>query len=204
VRLDEVRDLCYITPISNISSILQRGILSHSAVRQLQHESVANANVQQRRALRTVSLPNGTSRSLHSYVNLYFCARNPMMYCLQSRHCELCVITVSPDSLHANGVVIADGNAAARLTRFYASPGGLAGIDAELVYARSWDHADPVEKDRRKKIKCAEVLVPDRVVVGLFTGIVVSRDESSEVVSRLLSEAGVNLPVEVSPDVFFH
>jgi len=73
---DEVRELCYITPVKNVRSICERGILSFSRVGHTMHESVADPAVQDRRQRKWVPCLDGTDRPLHSYVNLYFCARN--------------------------------------------------------------------------------------------------------------------------------
>jgi hypothetical protein len=45
--------------------------------------------IQRRRAGRVV--PGG--RSLHEYVNLYICARNPMLYLRRAMHAKLCVLS---------------------------------------------------------------------------------------------------------------
>ncbi len=67
----ELQDLHYITPIGNVPSILQQGILSHAGASRLQHQSVAMQEMQDRRA--RVRVPGG--RPLHEYANLYICAR---------------------------------------------------------------------------------------------------------------------------------
>src|SRR5687768_12873759 len=70
-----VRELHYITPISNLPSIGRLGILSHEAADRLQAASIAMPEIQDIRATKRV--PNGLR--LHQYANLYFDARNPMM-----------------------------------------------------------------------------------------------------------------------------
>ena len=52
------------------------GLLSHQGASAFPHYSVASEEVQERCRLKR--LPNG--ERLHNYVNLYFDARNPMMY----------------------------------------------------------------------------------------------------------------------------
>lgn len=203
LRLDEVGQLHYIASQSNLRSILELGILSHVAARGHEHVSVANESVQRRRARRKLQMHDGTSLPLHSYANLYFCPRNPMMYCLHHDHERLCVIGVAPGVLRLEGVVIADGNAAAKLTRFYPSPAGRAHLDAELVFARSWDHEDPIEKARRKRIKCAEVLVPERVDPEHIVRVTVSSAKARARLAALVAQAYPALPVEVDADVFF-
>ncbi len=61
---------------------------------------------------------------MHSYANLYFDARNPMMYCLLDQP-DLIVVRVSSEVLDIPNSVVTDGNAASGVTRFYPSPGLL-------------------------------------------------------------------------------
>jgi hypothetical protein len=162
-----VTELHYMTPLSNLASIAEHGLLSHQRVAQLPHASVAMAEVQDRRSVRTV--PGG--RPLHEYVNLYFDARNAMMRLRRAP--DLVVVRLSDGVLDLDGAVVADGNAANGPTRFYPSPGGLAHLDADRVFAEWWTIGDEFERAERKRQRQAEVLVPDVVppeyIVGCYT-----------------------------------
>lgn len=125
LRRSDIQELHCITPIANVPSIVRRGILCHERARAVAHISVADAEVQTRRASKRV--PGGLR--LHEYANLYIDARNVMMYVRKDGHLDLCVLRVSTDVLDLMNVVIADRNAAADLARFAPSPTGLALID---------------------------------------------------------------------------
>lgn len=155
----ELTELHYITPMANLPSIMRYGILSHVRAGRVQHESVAMAEIQDRRS--RVTVPRG--RRLHEYVNLYICARNPMMYKCQDKHTELCVLKVSTDVLDFPGVVITTGNASSDYVRFASAPKGLEIVDREWTFADDWTDPDQIQYFRKKAAKCAEVLVPDRV-----------------------------------------
>ena len=99
---DDINELHYITPITNVPSILQHGLLSHSRSQKVVHRSVAMAEIQQRRSGKVV--PGG--RPLHDYVNLYFHARNPMLYKRKAQHQGLCVLRISPEVLDLSGAII--------------------------------------------------------------------------------------------------
>jgi hypothetical protein len=131
VDVSDVKELHYITPIVNLPSILEHGILSHKLVAGLRHESVAMLEIQGIRA--SVRVPRG--RPLHEYANLYFNARNPMMFKRSSRHRELCVLRIRPDVLQLEGVVITDQNAASSYRRWGSFPEALARIDLERLFA---------------------------------------------------------------------
>ena len=124
------------------------------------------AEVQERRS--RVVVPGG--RPLHEYVNLYICARNPMLYVLKSQHAALCVLQVAPAVLDLPNVVISDQNAASDHVRFAPALHGLRLVERDAVFARSWKHPDQIAEWRHKSAKCAEVLVPDRVEPGHVAG----------------------------------
>lgn len=134
-----MQELHYITPLVNLASILQHGIVSHNRAAALSHTSIANESVQGRRADKQV--PGGMQ--LHDYVNLYFDARNSMMYDRKGMRANMVVLRVAHSVLEIPGVVIADGNAASSGTKFGASPTGLASLDPERVYAHSWTTPTP-------------------------------------------------------------
>ena len=191
----ELAELHYITPIANVPSILQLGILSHSRSKSVQHESVAMHEIQDRRA--KVAVPGG--RKLHDYVNLYICARNPMMYKRQAHHRELCVLRVRPDIIDLDRVVITDRNASSDYARFEAAPAGLRIVDLEMTFAEYWTDADQILEWKKKAAKCAEVLVPDRVKPDYITGAYVSCQEA---MNRFVS-LNTNISVSVNSHLFF-
>ena len=82
MKPEDVRELHYITPIENLPSILEKGILSHKLASKIPHLSVALDVIQERRKNKII--PRG--RPLHDYVNLYFDARNPMLYRRLEQH----------------------------------------------------------------------------------------------------------------------
>ncbi len=164
----DVRELYYITHIDNISSILTDGILSHTRASGRLHTSVAMEDVQARRARKGV--PGG--RPLHEYVNLYFDARNPMLYriCLDD-HEPLCVLRVDRKAIELPDVVLTDRNASSDYVRFSKFPDGLGLIDRDTLFAQYWAHPDdPISEWQHKSIKCAEVLVPDRIPPAYILG----------------------------------
>ena len=148
---DDLKELHYILPMENLPSVLDHGLLSHQRARKFRPVSVADAEVQERRGTRRV--PGG--RPLHHYVNLYIHARNPMMFRLQQRHDELCILSVRKEIIRTPGVVVSDGNASSDYTRFADGTAGLSIVSADLVYARYWTSPDEIEQMRLKLAKRA-------------------------------------------------
>jgi hypothetical protein len=153
-----VTELHSIMPIANIGSVMERGILSYEGATKLRHHSVALQPVQDKRDQKQV--PGGLK--LHQYANLYFHARNPMLFKRKDEALELCVLRISTQVLHLNGTVISDQNAASDYVRFL-HPTQWELLDFDDIYAMNWLHLDTITYWRRKARKCAEVLVPHRV-----------------------------------------
>jgi len=190
----QVVEFHYITSISNVTSILQVGILSNRRAAQLPHASIAAQDVQDRRAQKPV--PGG--RPLHEYANLYFHARNPMMFRRKALHSQICVLQVSTDVLDLEETVVATQNASSDYVAFRPASAGLAMLDYELVFARDWRDPDQITYFRKKSGRCAELLVPDRVPPELIVGVVCSCEESARTVRAVCDR-----PVSVDPDLFF-
>jgi hypothetical protein len=199
MTFDELQELHYICPIDNINSIVEQGIMSHQKAERIPHRSVAMEEIQERRI--KVVVPGG--RPLHQYVNLYFHARNPMMFKRKDFHKELCIIKVRKDVLNLPQVVITDGNASSDYVRFYPVPEGLRVIDRDLVYARYWNHDDPIEKFRHASIKCSEVLVPDKVPKDFIIGAYVSCEDSKTKLCDIMKKIRPGFSIVVNPDLFF-
>ena len=183
-----------IMPIANIPSVVQLGVLSHERAKKIDHVSAAMEEIQERRDKKRV--PGGLR--LHQYANLYFHARNPMLYKRKENAANLCVLRVSTDVQNLPGVVITDQNAAGDWVRFL-EPKQYRLLDFDAILAMDWRHPnDPIAFRRHRLTKCAEVLVPHvvepRFLVGAY---VVSRDVANKLATLC------NLPITVDRVMFF-
>jgi hypothetical protein len=174
---------------------MELGILSHRRAAKIHHDSVAKAEIQDRRA--KVVVPGGMA--LHAYANLYICGRNVMLYLRRGQHREICVLRVSTDVLDLPGVVVTDANASSDYVRFAAAPAGLAIVDRELTFAEYWTDPNPIAYYQKNSAKCAEVLVPNLVDPRLLTGAFVSCQEALARMQAL----ELNLPIAMNPHLFF-
>jgi len=195
VRREELTELHYIAHMDNVQSIIRHGILSNRRAAKIPHTCVAMQVVQDRRA--DVVVPGG--RKLQEYVNLYICARNPMLFKRLGQHLDLCVLQVSTDVLDLPGVVVTDANASSDYVRFAEAPGGLSIVDRELTLAEYWTDPDPIVQWKKKSAKCAEVLVPDRVAPQFIMGAYVSCQDAMDRLSGL----GTGIPVRINAHMFF-
>jgi ssDNA thymidine ADP-ribosyltransferase, DarT len=190
-----VTELHCIMPMTNLPSVLAHGILSFERAAQLRHASVAMQPVQDRRDQKRV--PQGLR--LHQYANLYFHARNPMLYKRLSEVGSICVLRISLDVLAVQGAVITDSNAASDYARFL-HPTQWALVNFDDVFAENWTHPDNLRRYfQHKSRKCAEVLVPYRIPPESLMGAYVI-DQAAR--NRLTDHAS-QLPVIIDPVLFF-
>ncbi len=190
-----VTELHCIMPMANITTVMTHGILSYERAAKLPHHSVALQPVQDMRDKKQV--PGGLK--LHQYANLYFHARNPMLYKRLNEVAGLCVLRVSTEVLGIDGTVISDQNAASDYVRFL-HPSQWQVLAFDDIFAMDWRHpGDAISFWRHKARKCAEVLVPHRVEARFLTGAYVV----DAAAAARLSGLGFGLPVSDNPVLFF-
>lgn len=193
MRRGKVTYLSYITVAENLESILEHGILSHNNAEEVDHISIANEEVQDRRA--SVILPSG--ESLHSYANLYFWARNGMMYRRRETP-GLCVIRVSNQVLDVPGAYYSTRNASADGADFFECDGDFEQLDESRLYSKTWMSDNGPDHDKMQCMQ-AEVLIPDRIGVQFIECIYVRTKEEAETLKRRFP----GLDVRVYPGLFF-
>jgi len=195
----EVQELYFITHIHNVGSILKHGILCHNLAKKVKHETIAEEGVQKRRANRPI--PGAGGARLHDYANLYFNARNPMMYIdrIRNNHMNLCVLGVHPNVMGKQGVAIADGNAANDLTRFWSYPDGLSRLNFDRIFTKNWNDDNIIIRKENKRLMMAEVLVPERVDPSYILRAHISCNEGL----RKLMNQDFNLHAFIDANMFF-
>ncbi len=190
-----VTELHCIMPMANIPSVMDRGILSYERAAKVEHYSVALQPVQDKRDQKQV--PGGSK--LHQYANLYFHARNPMLFKRLAEAPNLCVLRVSTQVLEVAGAVLSDQNAASAYVRFL-HPRQWQLLDFDAIYAMDWRHPNNAAAYyRHSSQKCAEVLVPQCVERRFLTGAYVVDDAAR----NRLKSLGWALPVTPNPVLFF-
>jgi hypothetical protein len=192
----DVTELYYITPIENVPSIMKHGILSHNLSSRLSHSTVAMPEMQDKR--KNKRIPG--AGMLHDYANLYFDAHNPMLCKRQDLNDSICVLRIEDSVLDLPNVIVADRNAAKDYARFYSAKDGLVALDKDKIYARYWTNArDQYEAWDLKAIKCAEVLILNRVEPKYILGSLVANQTALESLRQFESK----LPIEIKNGIFF-
>jgi len=174
-RNRRIRELYYITHVDNIPSILNRGVLSHERIHAagIEFKHVYNEDIVEKR--KEIKAPNG--RSLWTFANLYFNARNPMLYKLK---CDglldnIAILGISTEILNRNDIYVTTGNAA------HTQSDILPISSARKILPKIIKETDKVywgEADGSKRKIMAECLVPDVVPSNLLTSIYVASYEA--------------------------
>ncbi len=204
-KLPNILQLYYITHIDNVASMLKYGVLSHQEVdkRDLKYVPIYDKSIVSGR--RHKKTPDG--KSLWEYANLYFKARNAMLYrvTLEKPVDQIAIITVDFNSVvHQPGVFISTGNAASNESEFIpTTPQKKIGVAfAKFQGALGFDYWS--EFDGTKRMMMAECLVPERVPPDRITSIYTSAQSSGDKVREVLRQVGrTSLPVIRDPKMFF-
>lgn len=196
MKRSDISELYYITPISNVQSIMNRGIVSRNKIQRekIRNHDISEGSVQDRRAGRKIP---GTRKELHDYANFYFDAHNPMLSKRRSKNNEICVLRVDNNILDLQNVIVTDKNAA-RECRFMPVDTGLLLLETKDVFAEYWTSDDVYEYDRLKGIKCAEVLVPDCVAPKYVSGAYVANTIALNSFKQVST-----IPVSIKSELFF-
>jgi len=191
----DIKELYFITNIKNVPAILRDGILSHNRASKIDHHSIAEHGVQERRKNKKIP---GTTKYLHDYANLYFDAHNPMLSARRDMNDKICVLRVKSDVLSLDDVIVTDQNAS-RDCWFKPVSAGLPLLNKDEVFAEFWvNQSDPMEEYRLKGIKCAEVLVPVCVKPDYIFAAFVANETALNMFKQTSS-----LPVEINRGMFF-
>jgi len=198
-KQSSIRQLYYITHVDNIGSILETGILSHEIIekKDIPYQAIYDKEIVSRR--KNINAPNG--KNLWSFSNLYFNARNPMMYRLR---CEkniedIALLGISPYVLNLPNVILTDGNAACDVTEFLTNNETTVKRIFKKTQVRYWS---PYNGSKRRIM--AECLVPEMISPGYIISVYVPTYDAVKYVKKNVkpSQLGTR-SVMCEPDIFF-
>lgn len=193
-----VPGLYYITHIDNLCSILEKGILSHQAII---NEDVAFTAIYDEEIVTNrshIQTPNG--KNLWDYANVFFQARNPMLYrvLIEKSENDIAIVRVQSTILNDNNIFITTGNAAHSLSEILPPQKGRKILKKILKNTdKTWWRPD----DGSKREIMAECLVPNRIPQSNITGIYVASVEIADRVRSIVDQ--YSTPVIPEPWMFF-
>lgn len=194
----DIKGLYYITHIDNLPSILRRGILSHERVEreEVSYTPIYNKGIVAARKDKLT--PDG--KSLWSFANLYFNARNPMLYRVKHEKSldDIAVVCVKPTILRRPDIFITTGNARASQSDILPQD---AGIKALPGIKREFDIVWWKPEDGSKRKIMAECLVPDLVPPEYIQAVYVASHEVAKKVKGMLRHPSI--PIIPEPNMFF-
>ncbi|MFB0524205.1 MAG: DarT ssDNA thymidine ADP-ribosyltransferase family protein [Phycisphaerae bacterium] len=193
-----IKELYYITHIDNVPSIVKHGILCHQIIEEknIEFTAIYNKEIVSRRAQREV--PGG--KSLWDFANLYFQARNPMLYkVIHDKPLDkIVVLGVRRDAMNLKGAFIADGNAANSPTSIIPRSKVPKECWAEIMTntQKEWWN----QEDGSKRKIMAECLVPQRIAPEYIQTIYTPNLKVKEKLERI---SGLDIPVVPEANMFF-
>jgi hypothetical protein len=199
MKQKEFTALYYITHIDNAASILEKGILCHGYIEanEIPFTAIYDKDIVVKRKNKKLS----DGRSLWEFANLYFQPRNPMLYRVihNSGVDNLVIISIKPNILNRDDVLITTGNAANAASEILTSTDGkkkLAEITQNSVEVEWWN-----DRNGSKRKIMAECLVPGNVPPEFIHSIYVASHDSKVKVE--IEATKKNIPVVVEPELFF-
>ena len=180
----DIQGLYYITHKDNVRSILRHGILSHRQIEKhkMSPEHVYDEQIIARRGERLVA----DGKSLWDYANLFFQARNPMLYrVFRKENQPVVVLGLRRDVLNSPDAYVAVGNAAAAESEIFPVKEGKGKIleneNWKRIHAKYWH-----DYDGGKRVIMAELLVPDAIPASLIDAVYVPDKEIQKEMEALL------------------
>ncbi len=194
-----VQWLYYITHVDNITSMLTRGIYSHERIEaeKIPFTRIYDEGIVSNR--HSITVPDG--RNLWHFANVYFQARNPMLYRVihERKEDDIAVVALRPELLERPDVYITTGNAAHSSSDILypdEAKKHLSQIVKDSVELEWWN----AEDGSKRKIM-AECLVPDVIPPAMIQTIYVAKSKTRQKVNEMAGRTGI--PVILEPAMFF-
>lgn len=207
-REDDLQELCnryelsslyYLAPWSNVSSILDHGILAKNLAPD-GHASFANDDIQARRHARRPT--RAVSLCLHDYVPVFFAPRPPLLYSFQEHQHHLVYLLVDPTVLLEPGVVFAPVNAVST-KEFYDDISDLEHLDWYILHAKYWNSDDQEEHRRNKLHRQAEAEIPVTIPLEKITAIIVYDDEKLHLLREEIRARGLDITAMIDRRLYY-
>ncbi len=195
-----LREFQYIVHIKNLKEILERGILSHNKVEELglKPEIISNPQVMELRKNRKVE----GDKTLWDYSNVYFKARNPMLWQIINKYGvdNVVILGLKQTVARLEGVKITNGNAASSDTEILEKD-QLKDVLNSLKEELSSDWWKAINGSKRKVM--AECLVPDKISPIYIKSIYVANYKIKEKVESMVGNLSEEYPIIPDFNLFF-
>ena len=191
---------CYhMTHIDNLENIFKSGYLfSYNKMSQIACSKLSNDDVQAGRSNIVISCAN---RPLHDFVPLYLGFKVPMVAYNQDQNENIFFLRFKLDILKQSGVVIADGNARSKNTKFklFTYIEDLNLLDIKSIRTQKYAHDSEI-----KRKKQSEILVPDQLSISYVLDIICFSESAQKKVNQILRKTGKNTRIMINPNWYFY
>lgn len=209
----------HMTHIENVPQILAEGGLvcdADAARRKLCKQSIAHAELKERRATRPVEKlffgQIAAGGVLADYVPFYFTKRSPMLYAIKGgyvehfkgRQSDVVYLVSSAEAVAESKLIwcFTNGHAVEGVTEFYDDLSNLKKVDWEVI--RDWSWKNTLADLDRKRRKQAEFLVHKRFPWELISSIGVLNRAKADLMAKLLAKSGHCPSVTVEPEWYYN
>jgi hypothetical protein len=188
------RYVYHFTHLDNLEGIIRHGLLcpNQKEAQEIEHHSIANPNIQHRRAEMVV--PCGPGGVVHDYVPFYFCPRTSMLLSVVNAknvdQMYLMYLALPISVLDRPDVVFTNASAnTVDPPDFFSDSTHAQDLAWDLIDSRKWGFPE-----EQKQARQAEVLVHQRVGIADVDHIIVWNKAVKEWVLELFKEEGVTPP----------
>jgi len=195
-----LREFQYIVHIKNLKEILGRGIYSHNKVEELgiKPEMISNPQVMGLRKNRIVE----GEKTLWDYANVYFKARNPMLWQIIDKYKieNVVVLGLKQTIVGLDSAKVTNGNAASHDTEILPKS-KLKEVLNMIKDELTSDWWKAINGSKRKVM--AECLIPDLIPPVYIKSIYVANYEIKEKVESILGDMTDGYQIIPDPSLFF-
>lgn len=212
LTVEDIQELYVVTHIDNISSILDKHLLSHHLAKDIEHRNISNHEVQDIRSKKPIFIeqipehtPEGEStdskgllETLWDYVCMFIQPYNAMLF--TTRHEDVCIMRLDSSVLNESGVLITDRNASCQDAKFFRPhQWSLCGENAAYIFERhSYSNNNTFA---RKSVRQIEVLCPNIVKASFIRGFFVKNQTDAERVRSVIGSQ--KLDISINSNIFF-
>jgi O-acetyl-ADP-ribose deacetylase (regulator of RNase III) len=195
----EIDKLYYICHIDNIKSILDLGLLSHNESQKVESKTIYDASIINHR--NAIKPHKDKDYTLWNFANLYFNARNAMLYRVMHEIGEENVAIIQFNKLtidyaQNNNSLISLGNAAHNESSFVDINNGIKQL--KKIW-KSWNKEYWNDADGSKRLMMSELLVLEKIPPEFISSIYVANERIGDKVKSLTSFENII----TQPNLFF-
>ncbi|MCC4264892.1 DUF4433 domain-containing protein [Oceanimonas baumannii] len=185
--------LFHITHVSNIASIVDKGLYCHNKM--VKYNDISNKSVNARRNREVTS----HNHNIHDHVPLFFNPKNPMLYQVMKESNEkVVIIEISKNIILKDYTVFSKGNAARRDSELTPSKLKLINFPWDKIYSQNWIE-DGIVNTSIKSLTMSECLIFKHIDSEFFEAI----HCKNQLMYELVSNEQSNIPIKITPELFF-